>query len=170
MSDGGAARERIRAAWQGRVSGCLLGKPVEVLSMQRGRAGLTAYLERAGTLPLRDYIPALAGSMAERLAPGSCRGRISRSESGGDFSTAIGKAVAAGWDTDCNGATVGGLMGLSLGSVPDNWTRPWAGRISVDLAGIGELRLEDLVDRTVAVSRTIDIDMQRSEPAMVGTL
>ena len=30
-----------------------------------------------------------------------------------DFSAAIGEAVAAGWDTDCNGATVGGLFGLT---------------------------------------------------------
>ena len=31
----------------------------------------------------------------------------------GDYSAAIGEVVAAGWDTDCNGATVGGLWGLS---------------------------------------------------------
>lgn len=73
----------------------------------------------------------------------------------GDFSAAIGNAVAAGWDTDCNGATVGGLCGLSGAPIPDTWTRPWAGRIGVSLAGYDELSLDDVVQRTVAVARAI---------------
>jgi ADP-ribosylglycohydrolase len=74
----------------------------------------------------------------------------------GDFSTAIGNAVAAGWDTDCNGATVGGLMGLTGVPIPKQWTTPWAGRVGVSLAGYSELRLEDLVDRTVAVAHKLE--------------
>jgi ADP-ribosylglycohydrolase len=74
---------------------------------------------------------------------------------GGDFSAAIGDAVSAGWDTDCNGATVGGLCGLMGMTIPDHWTRPWNGRIAVGLAGHSELRLDDLVDRTVAVARSL---------------
>ncbi|MCC7200192.1 MAG: ADP-ribosylglycohydrolase family protein [Gammaproteobacteria bacterium] len=61
----------------------------------------------------------------------------------GDYSAAIGDAVAAGWDTDCNGATVGGLCGLTGMKSPDHWTRPWNGRIAVGLAGHSELRLDD---------------------------
>ena len=72
-----------------------------------------------------------------------------------DFGAAIGNAVAAGWDTDCNGATVGGLIGLSGVPVPEQWTRPWGGRIGVDLAGIGEVHLDDVTDRTVAVARSL---------------
>jgi ADP-ribosylglycohydrolase len=75
--------------------------------------------------------------------------------SGGDFSAAIGNAVAAGWDTDCNGATVGGLFGLTGRPVPESWTRPWQGRVAVSLAGYSELRLDELVDRTVAVERAL---------------
>jgi ADP-ribosylglycohydrolase len=74
------------------------------------------------------------------------------SSSDGDFSAAIGNAVAAGWDTDCNGATVGGLAGLMGITIPDHWTAPWAGRIGVSLAGMSELDLDDVVDRTVAVA------------------
>jgi len=68
-----------------------------------------------------------------------------------DFSVAIGDTVAAGWDTDCNGATVGALWGLTGRPIPPHWTDPWAGRIQTSLAGVGELQLEDLVERTVAV-------------------
>lgn len=72
-----------------------------------------------------------------------------------DFSAAIGDTVAAGWDTDCNAATVGGLWGLSGREIPPHWTTPWNGRVAVSLAGVGELALDDLVDRTVAVARSM---------------
>ena len=60
--------------------------------------------------------------------------------------------MAAGWDTDCNGATVGGLWGLTGRKVPKQWTVPWAGRVQTSLSGIPEARLSDLVDRTVATA------------------
>ncbi len=347
----GGNTSRIRAAWQGRISGCLLGKPLEVLSFQQGPAGVTAYLEAAGATPLRDYVPLVEGTLVDRLGRDCCRGRISRAERDDDidytvlalmmleehgtslssedvartwltrlpagatwtaereayrvlldnmseqfvngeapgfdlgrcadnpwnewigaqirvdlygwacpgrpalaadlarrdaalshrgeglhaaafvaalaaalpaspslddaldraaaeipddsraaaavrfarsiagradgperlrrhfdgfsplhavnnlalvvwalcsfhddFSAAIGEAVAAGWDTDCNGATVGGLVGLSGTPVPEHWIRPWNGRVASGLAGIGELQLDDLVARTVAVA------------------
>jgi ADP-ribosylglycohydrolase len=345
---------RIRGAWQGRISGCQLGKPVELLSMRQGREALTAYLEKAGALPLRDYVPSIEGTLVELTARRSCKGNLIRSEpdddinytvlaltllerrglalstadvarawllllpagatftaeraayrtllerasdlfpygadpgfdlsecarnewsewigaqiradlygwvcpgrpelaadlarrdaalshtgegvhgavfiaalgaaipasdsfptavdvalaqvpvasaaaeavglgrssvgqsdavkqlherysdlspvhtvnnlalvvwgllSGADeFSAAIGEVVAAGWDTDCNGATVGGLWGLSGRPIPSHWTEPWAGRVAVTLAGHDELTLDDLVDRTVAVARKL---------------
>jgi len=72
-----------------------------------------------------------------------------------DYSEAIGEVVAAGWDTDCNGATVGGLWGLTGRSIPEHWIAPWRGRVAVTLAGVGELRLDDLVARTVAAAQRI---------------
>jgi len=73
----------------------------------------------------------------------------------GDFSATVGEAVAAGWDTDCNGATVGGLCALSGAPIDARWTNPWRGRIGTRLAGHAELQLDDVVRRTVAVARTI---------------
>ncbi len=72
-----------------------------------------------------------------------------------DFSSAVGDVVAAGWDTDCNGATVGALWALQEKPVPETWTAPWQGRICVSLAGQGELALDDLVARTVAVAEKL---------------
>ena len=349
-------RQRIRSAWQGRISGCQLGKPVELLSMSKGFEGLEEYLQQAHALPLRDYVPALPGSLPAKLAPGSCRGAMTRSEPDDDinytvialilleenglhletehvarawlrllpagavftaeraayttllnrapmhfamgaepgfdvtecanneynewigaqiradlygwvcpgrpriaaqlakadaalshrgdgilgavfvaalgaaipaessleaavetalaelpagsgasqavdlgrreagnpkgdalirenyrdlspvhtlnnlalvvwallgnekFDAATGEVVAAGLDTDCNGATVGGLWGLRGEPIPKSWTDPWQGRVAVTLAGQAELALDDLVDRTVAVAERIELD------------
>jgi ADP-ribosylglycohydrolase len=68
-----------------------------------------------------------------------------------DFSVAIGDTVAAGWDTDCNGATVGAVWGLTGRPIPAHWTDPWAGRVSTSLAGVGEMQVDELVDRTLAL-------------------
>ena len=72
-----------------------------------------------------------------------------------DFDAAIGDVVAAGLDTDCNGATVGALWALQGKPLPQHWLTPWQGRVGVSLAGIAELNLEDLVARTVAVAEKL---------------
>lgn len=349
MSTGPSLEARLRGAWQGRVSGCQLGKPVELLSMREGRDALADYLVAAGAQPLRDYVPLIEGTAVARHFPDSCKGRFERSTpdddinysvlalmllerhglelsteavarawlqylpggivftaerhalvklltdgsygfaaggpagfdlaecsdnphndwigaqiradvygwavpgrpelaadlarrdaelshraegvfgamavaamgaalAGGDsittaidtamqllppsdcraamqlgaeeavagrgaaaiharydtlspvhtvnnlavvvwgllcgaddFGAAIGETVAAGWDTDCNGATVGALWGLTGRPIPEHWTAPWNGRIEVALASVGELALDDLVARTLAV-------------------
>ena len=67
------------------------------------------------------------------------------------FDEAIGETICCGWDTDCTGATVGGLIGLDKGSIPKNWTEPWQGRVLTSIAGVGELKLDDLVARTCSL-------------------
>jgi ADP-ribosylglycohydrolase len=354
MADEAQLTARLRSAWQGRISGCQLGKPVELMSMQQGHDRVTEYLEKADALPLRDYVPFVEGTNAIGLSRSSCRGEMVRSEPdddinytvlalllmenhglqldtasvartwlrclpvgwtftaeraafkillanaheffcfgmepgfdleacsdnewndwigaqiradlygwvcpgrpelaadlarrdaslshrgegvygamfvaalgaaipgaaslsaavevavaeipgdsdcaaavrlgcneagdpgggakirshysdlspvhtvnnlalvvwgllshGDDYSAAIGDVVAAGLDTDCNGATVGGLWGLQDKAIPDAWTEPWQGRVAVTLAGIGELDLDDLVERSVTVANRI---------------
>ena len=73
-----------------------------------------------------------------------------------DFSAAIGDAVAAGWDTDCNGATVGGLWGIQRSEIPEHWTAPWQGRVGLSLAGYDEIDVNELIDRTVQVALNLE--------------
>jgi len=73
-----------------------------------------------------------------------------------DFSQAIGDVVSAGLDTDCNGATVGGLWGITGRPIPEHWTRPWQGRVAVSLSGLAEMNIEDLVQRTVNISARLN--------------
>ena len=72
--------DRIRSAWQGRVSGCQLGKAVELLSMREGHAALRGYLDAAGVDEIRDYLPLVEGTSVARQFPQCCRGGFDRSE------------------------------------------------------------------------------------------
>ena len=63
------SEERIKAAWEGRISGCLLGKPVEMISMREGPKGLANFLEKSGSLPLRDYVNYMAVSYTHLTLP-----------------------------------------------------------------------------------------------------
>jgi hypothetical protein len=80
---------RIRNAWAGRVSGCQLGKAVEVLSILQGHHELTQYLRDAHALPLRDYVPLIEGTLVEVTGRRSCRGEISRSEPDDDINYTV---------------------------------------------------------------------------------
>jgi hypothetical protein len=73
-----------------------------------------------------------------------------------------GNVVAAGLDTDRNGATAGGLWGISGRDVPDAWTAPWQGRVAFTLAGVGEIFLDDLVHRPVAVAVALAMAQESS--------
>jgi hypothetical protein len=125
---------RIRRAWEGRISGCQLGKPVELLSMLQGHAALKSYLTSVGSFPVRDYIGYRPDAGIQR---------------------ACCLAVGAGLDTDCNGATVGGLWGIQGEAIPTRWTAPWQGRVALSLAGYDEVTVASLVECTLRVAATI---------------
>ena len=73
--------------------------------------------------------------------------------SGGDYEKAIAIAVMGGWDTDCNGATAGSVMGTILGArtLPRKWIAPLHNRISSIVIGFTDMRISELAGRTEAM-------------------
>ncbi|MFI6322977.1 ADP-ribosylglycohydrolase family protein [Nonomuraea sp. NPDC050556] len=64
----------------------------------------------------------------------------------GDFTASIAMAVAAGWDTDSAGATVGSVVGALNGGVPGQWTM--RNSLASSLTGFDGIGLDELADRT----------------------
>lgn len=80
-----------------------------------------------------------------------------------DFSVGVAAAVAAGWDTDSAGATVGSVLGALLGAsnIPESWTSPLApdGRstISTSIPGPAVRDINELTQRTcMAANRRLE--------------
>lgn len=68
----------------------------------------------------------------------------------GDFERGITTAVLGGWDTDCNGATVGSILGASLGAeaLPEAWIEPLNDTFYADLQGFDPVRIADCAERS----------------------
>jgi ADP-ribosylglycohydrolase len=77
--------------------------------------------------------------------------------SDGDFGRAISIAVMGGWDTDCNGATAGSVMGAILGAsrLPRRWVEPLHDTLESALEGMNVNKVSDLAARTVAVAEQV---------------
>jgi ADP-ribosylglycohydrolase len=67
----------------------------------------------------------------------------------GDYERSITAAVMGGWDTDCNGATVGSIVGLMNAQVPAKWTDPLRNRLRTSLKGFDHSRFDELASRTL---------------------
>lgn len=52
-----------------------------------------------------------------------------------DFGKSVCYAVHCAFDTDCNGATVGSIVGMLNGTVPAEWIAPFGGKLRTDIAG-----------------------------------
>jgi ADP-ribosylglycohydrolase len=70
-----------------------------------------------------------------------------------DFEKSIGIAVTAAFDTDCNGATVGSIMGMIQGAndLPGKWTDPLNNLIKSGVDGYGLVKISELAERTVSL-------------------
>ncbi|MGI6316650.1 MAG: ADP-ribosylglycohydrolase family protein [Christensenellales bacterium] len=71
--------------------------------------------------------------------------------SGGDYEKAITTSVLCGWDTDCNGATVGSIMGAWLGEVPEKWAAPLQDTMYSQVSGFDPITFTDIAARTLEV-------------------
>ena len=69
----------------------------------------------------------------------------------GDFGRSVCMAVETGFDTDCNGATVGSVLGMALGigSIPEYWTKPFCGTLNTTIFGADKLSISELIDETL---------------------
>ena len=74
-----------------------------------------------------------------------------------DFGQTICMAVMGGWDTDCNGATAGSVLGAILGAdrLPAKWIRPLRNRLRSIVVGYDNARVTDLADEAWNVNRRI---------------
>ncbi len=68
----------------------------------------------------------------------------------GDYGRTITLAVRGGWDTDCNGATAGALVGAMLGAkrLPERWVGPLGDTLHSAVAGYDPSSFRALAERT----------------------
>ena len=69
----------------------------------------------------------------------------------GDYGKSICMSVEAGFDTDCNGATVGSIFGMANGieSIPDYWKDPMKDTLHTSVFGVGTVKISDMVEKTM---------------------
>ena len=60
-------------------------------------------------------------------------------------------AVETGFDTDCNGATVGSVIGMAYGAAAVNeyWTKPLNNRLHTSIFGVGTVNIDECVKATL---------------------
>ena len=69
----------------------------------------------------------------------------------GDFARSICMAVETGFDTDCNGATVGSVLGMIIGieKIPEYWKKPINDKLYTSLFGIEAVKISERAKLTM---------------------
>ena len=69
----------------------------------------------------------------------------------GDYGKSICMAVETGFDTDCNGATVGSVLGMANGieSIPKDWTEAINDTLHTPILGVGTVKISDRAKMTL---------------------
>ena len=81
----------------------------------------------------------------------------------GDFEKSVCRAVQCCFDTDCNGATVGSVVGMMTGAVelPEKWIAPLNNRVETTLAGYQLVEIDKLADECF----DLYLSLERDKPA-----
>ena len=77
--------------------------------------------------------------------------------SGGDFHRGITLAVMGGWDTDCNGATVGSVVGAICGArrAPSHWVGRLNDTLKSGIVGYDPISILECARRSLEVARRV---------------
>ena len=69
----------------------------------------------------------------------------------GDYGKSICMAVEAAFDTDCNGATVGSILGMANGieSIPEYWGKPINNTLRTSIFGVATVKVSERVKMTM---------------------
>ncbi len=70
---------------------------------------------------------------------------------GGDYSKSLCMTVETGFDTDCNAATVGSILGMANGieSIASCWTKPLNGKLHTSIFGMETTTIAERVAQTL---------------------
>ena len=93
-----------------------------------------------------------------------------------DYEAGIVISVRGGWDTDCNGATVGSILGARFGAkaLPEKWVGVLSDRLLSSVRDCNDNKISDLATRTHKVAENILAEKARvdtddgAEKSLVG--
>ena len=70
-----------------------------------------------------------------------------------DLEKSIGIAITSAFDTDCNGATVGSVVGMLLGAkaLPEKWIKPLNDRLLSSISDYGSTPISELAAKTMKI-------------------
>ena len=73
----------------------------------------------------------------------------------GNFERSISWAVTSGFDTDCNGATVGSVIGMLQGAnrLPGKWINKLNNKLDTGITGYHHVLISDLAERTLELAK-----------------
>lgn len=124
------------------------------------RAVITAFHEE---MPLKQAQDALHNRWDETRSHDWCH-TISNAEivtmallwGGGDFGKTICLAVETCFDTDCNGATCGSVLGAMQGAsaLPSQWTAPLNDTLETGVQGYHRVSIREMAERSLEVALT----------------
>lgn len=69
----------------------------------------------------------------------------------GNFGKSICMAVETGFDTDCNGATVGSILGMANGikSIDKKWSKPFNDTLKTSIFNVGNVKISQIAKTTM---------------------